>query len=84
METTLVYDGSFDGFLTAVFTAFEMKLKTVKIVTKQRFQEPLFGGSETVYTNQEKANRVWAGLKKKMSTDEVRSFYYAFLSEKLV
>ncbi|MCL5244303.1 TIGR03915 family putative DNA repair protein [Cellulophaga sp. 20_2_10] len=82
METTLVYDASFDGFLTAVFTAFEMKLKTVKIVPKQRFQQPLFGDSETVYTNQEKANRVWAGLKKKLSTDEARRFYYAFLSEK--
>ncbi|WBU89077.1 TIGR03915 family putative DNA repair protein [Cellulophaga omnivescoria] len=82
METTLIYDGTFDGFLTAVFTAFELKLKTVKIVTQQRFQQPLFGTYDTVYTNQEKANRVWAGLKKKMSTDEARRFYYAFLSEK--
>ncbi|MHA7944277.1 TIGR03915 family putative DNA repair protein [Formosa sp. 3Alg 14/1] len=83
METTLIYDSSFDGFLTAVFTAFEMKLKKVTIVTATRFQHPLFGSSETVITDQEKANRVWHGLKKKMSANELRRFYYAFLSEKL-
>ncbi|CDF79345.1 putative DNA metabolism protein [Formosa agariphila KMM 3901] len=82
METSLIYDSSFDGFLTAVFTAFEMKLKTVTIVTATRFQHPLFGSSETVITDQEKANRVWHGLKKKMSANELRRFYYAFLSEK--
>ncbi|MGJ8734456.1 MAG: TIGR03915 family putative DNA repair protein [Cellulophaga sp.] len=82
METTLIYDASFDGFLTAVFTAFEMKLKTVTIVTEQRFQQPLFGSFETVYTDQEKSNRVWAGLKKKMPSNDLRRFYYAFLSEK--
>ncbi|WP_159023373.1 TIGR03915 family putative DNA repair protein [Formosa sp. L2A11] len=82
METTLIYDGTFDGFLTAVFTGFEMKLKTVTIVTAQRFQQPLFGSSETVYTDAEKANRVWRGLKQKLSANELRRFYYAFLSEK--
>ena len=82
METTLIYDHSFDGFLTAVFTAFEMKLKAVTIVTTQRFQQPLFGSYETVQTDPDKANRVWTGLKKKMSANELRRFYYAFLSEK--
>ncbi|MFB9052166.1 TIGR03915 family putative DNA repair protein [Formosa undariae] len=82
METTLIYDSSFDGFLTAVFTAFEMKLKAVTIVTAARFQHPLFGSSETVHTDAEKANRVWTGLKQKMSANELRRFYYAFLSEK--
>ncbi|WP_299779672.1 TIGR03915 family putative DNA repair protein [uncultured Formosa sp.] len=81
METTLIYDSSFDGFLTAVFTAYEMKLKTVVIVNQQRFQQPLFGSYETVITDQEKANRVWIGLKKKMTANELRRFYYAFLSE---
>jgi probable DNA metabolism protein len=82
METTLIYDGTFDGFLTAVFSAYEMKLKAVVIVNQQRFQQPLFGTTETVYTDQEKANRVWTGLKTKMSSNELRRLYYAFLSEK--
>lgn len=82
MEVTLIYDNSFEGFLTAVFTAFERKLKTVVIVTEARFQAPLFGTYETVHTDQAKSNRVWAGLKKKMSANELRRFYYAFLSEK--
>ncbi|GHC50613.1 TIGR03915 family putative DNA repair protein [Ulvibacter litoralis] len=81
METTLVYDGTFDGFLTCVFTAYEMKLKAVSMVNEKLFQEPLFGTSEVIITEQEKANRVWAGLKKKMSSNELRRFYYAFLSE---
>ncbi|MCL5127775.1 TIGR03915 family putative DNA repair protein [Algibacter sp. L4_22] len=82
METTLVYDGTFDGFLTCVFMAYEMKLKAVSIVKEKHFQEPMFGSWDLVNTEQEKANRVWAGLKKKMSANALQRFYYTFLSEK--
>jgi len=82
METFLVYDGTFDGFLSCVFTAFDLKLKNVSIAKETMFQEPLFGTYQVVISDQKKANRVWDGLKKKMSANQLQRFYYAFLSEK--
>ena len=55
METTLVYDGTFDGFLTCVFMAYDMKLKAVSIVKEKHFQEPMFGSWDLVNTEPEKA-----------------------------
>jgi len=79
--TTLVYDSTFDGFLSAVFSCYELKLKEVSIVRNSLFQKPLFGNHDTIITEPEKANRVWKGLKNKMTAQELRRFYYAFLSE---
>ena len=82
MKTILCYDGTFDGFLSSVFMAYEMKLNVVSIVKKQNFQEPLFDEWESVLTEHHKANRVWTGLKTKMSSVELNRFYYPFLSKK--
>jgi len=81
MTITYIYDGSFEGFLTCVFNAYEMKMMQVNIVREVLFQNTFFGTNEVVVTDKEKANRVWKGLKKKITTNELRRFYYAFLSE---
>lgn len=78
---TLVYDGSFDGFLTAVFSVYEMKYNDVSIVREGLFQESIFGGSEQIITDKIKADRVWEGFKKKVKPNDRYRFYYAFLSE---
>ena len=79
--TTLVYDGTFDGFLTAVFVAYDMKYNDVTIVRETLFQEAIFGITEHVLTDKIKADRVWNGFKKKVKPNERYRFYYAFLSE---
>lgn len=80
-ETTLIYDGTFDGFLTCVFEVFNLKLSQVNIIRKSRFQESLFGVNLEINRDSQKADRVWTALKKKMSEKGKSRLYYAFLSE---
>ncbi|MDY7394999.1 TIGR03915 family putative DNA repair protein [Aureibaculum sp. 2210JD6-5] len=56
--TYLVYDTSFEGFLTAVFEVYELKLERVAI-RKNNVEIPqLFGETIPVITNKDKAKRV--------------------------
>ena len=80
-EHILVYDGTFDGFLTCVFHVYDLKLDHVNIQPKHIVQETLFGDREEVFTDINKADRVWKGIKKKTTTKGSTRIYYAFLSE---
>ncbi len=77
---TLIYDGSFNGFLTAVFIAFEEKIKVTDIQKNNQSQNGLFSETETIFTNVEKAKRVWNGIRAK-SYNAITNIYFAFLSE---
>ena len=77
---TLIYDGSFNGFLTAVFTGFEQKLTHADIQKNNQLQSGLFAENETIFTNVEKAQRVWNGVQKK-SNSAIKNIYFSFLSE---
>lgn len=79
-EYTLVYDGTFDGFLSCVFHSYDLRLKQVNIQRKDQAQESLFGSSEEVLTDLEKSDRVWRGIKKKTTKRGSSRLYYAFLS----
>ena len=83
ISKTLIYDGSFDGFLSTVFYVFEYKLKEVYIQNEFENQNNLFTENITILTDKEKADRVWKGLKEKASTISTTKMYYAFLSEQL-
>ncbi|WP_031427159.1 TIGR03915 family putative DNA repair protein [Flavimarina sp. Hel_I_48] len=79
MQHQLVYDGSFDGFLTAVFMVYEERLEVVSLTPEAYFQAGFFAEGITVITDSVKANRVWKGLSKyaKFRSD----VYWSFLSE---
>ncbi|WP_322790491.1 hypothetical protein [Tenacibaculum tangerinum] len=79
--TTLIYDGSFDGFLSCVFTCYEKKLSEVSIQKKIHVQHTVFGNFDEVLTHKEYADRVWNGLKNKLTYVGLNQIYYAFLSE---
>ena len=79
---TLIYDGTFDGLLCAVFHVYEYKLKDVTIKNKFSVQSQLFSDNENIITETEKANRVWNGIKNKTSRTGSYQLYYTFLSEK--
>lgn len=78
---TVVYDGTFDGWLTAVFEVYEYKYKDTSIVKEDRFQQNIFAAKHEVITNVAKAERVWKGLKQKISFRATGELYYTFLSE---
>lgn len=77
---TLIYDGSFNGFLTAVFIGFEQKLFHADIQRQHQQQRGLFAECETIFTNIEKAKRVWNGIQHKSAT-AIKQIYFAYLSE---
>jgi len=79
MQHQLLYDGSFDGFLTAVFMVYEERLEPVSLTPEDYFQAGFFSEGVTVITDATKANRVWKGLGKykKFRSD----IYWSFLSE---
>lgn len=78
---TVVYDGSFEGFLCAVFDVYEYKLTDVEIVAAHKHQPSMF--AEPHFVNHEPAHneRVWKGLEKKLSLTAQKQVYHAFLSE---
>jgi len=79
-KTTLIYDGSFNGFLTAVFVAFEEKFNVADIQKNGQGQNGLFSDTETIFTHVEKAKRVWNGVRGK-SYNAISNIYFAYLSE---
>lgn len=76
----LIYDGSFNGFLTAVFKAFEERITIADIQRNGQAQNALFSDTETVFTQMDKAKRVWDGIQNKSNT-AIKNIYFAFLSE---
>lgn len=81
MQRVLVYDGSFEGFLSAVFKVYEEKLIQVDIQKVGTVQSSFFGENEEIITNKLHADRVWNGLKKKLTSFGRNQVYYTFLSE---
>jgi probable DNA metabolism protein len=75
---TLIYDHTFEGFLSAVFHVYEYKLKEVKIC---RSAAVLFDTVTHVDTDVIKAERVWTGLSKKLSAAGLQSLYCSYLAD---
>lgn len=80
--TSLIYDGTFDGFLSAVFEVYEYKWKDVFIITEPRYQPNIYASKHEVLTNETKAERVWKGLKQKISAKACSEIYHSFLCDK--
>ncbi|MEO6168223.1 MAG: TIGR03915 family putative DNA repair protein, partial [Chitinophagales bacterium] len=81
MKYTILYDGTFAGFLSAVFEVYDRKLNQVIIHKAAADFQPLFERVITVGTTEEKSIRVWKGFSKKVSSRSASGFYAAFLSE---
>ena len=79
--TTLVYDGTFGGFLTSVFEMYEYRFSDVKIVKQSVYNISVFNQDRTVETNADKALRVWKGLLNYTSAQAAESLYHTWLSE---
>lgn len=74
------YDNTFEGLLTAVFDAFYRKQLPQKLVDDSHLI-PLFTEVYEVVTDNEKAERVLNGLRKKISKSALQMLSVCFLSE---
>ena len=77
----VVYDGTFEGLITAVFEIYEYKILQPNIVNSNRASGSFFGKIHEVYTNKEKTARVFKKLKDKLTPNAFADLYKTFLSE---
>ncbi len=75
------YDGTFEGFLTAVFDCYNRSDFPIDIISRKGEQKNIFSENFEVQTDEKKADRVWKGVQKNMSARNSQSLFYAFLSE---
>jgi probable DNA metabolism protein len=76
-----VFDGTLEGLLTSVFYCYHLKVGNVKLISSEHFYPDVFQQNFTVISEDEKAKRVWSGLRKKLNGEWMSIFYKAFLSE---
>ncbi|MGB5554209.1 MAG: DUF4130 domain-containing protein [Flavobacteriaceae bacterium] len=77
---TLQYDGSFNGFLTAVYLAVDKHWNVVAINKNANDSTELFIHTEYVRTDPSLAKRVWNSIGQKNSL-AIKRIYFSFLSE---
>ena len=81
MNICLQYDDSFDGFLSAVFYAYENKQLDCIIVKSSKYQLSLLNTPRIITTDLQHVDRIINGLQAKGNKSIVRYLYTAFLSE---
>lgn len=75
----LIYDGSFPGFLTAVFEAFARKTEELDFVAEQN-RVPTFYHEHMVSYDREKAGRVYRAITEKLCVSCYDRVFHAWLS----
>ena len=78
--TRLVYDGTFEGLLTAVYEIYERKLTQVKMERGESYTSAMFENLVKVMTDNIRAERVLSGLRQKLSPNGVQRLYIAHLA----
>lgn len=79
--TTIIYDGTYLGWLTAVFEIYEHKMQDIAFAREGEPAASLFGVTHQVITDESKAARVLNGLKQKLSAEGLMQLYKTFFSE---
>jgi len=78
---TVVYDGSYEGFLTAVFEIYEYRFSEAVIQKKDQVTTLLFGDIHEVESDLKKSERVLKRLKEKISKNSLKQIFTTYLSE---
>lgn len=81
MRTIYIYDGTFEGLLTAVFEAFFHHSDPMDIVKASNYQEDLLSLPVDIITDPKKSDRVAAGISSKLGNTVLENCYYTYLSE---
>jgi len=83
VSVVIQYDGTFNGFLSAVFYIFKNNLSNTDVgfSSSMKPKTSLFGTAITVSCELEKAQRVWRYLKRVVKSSGASLIYKSFLSE---
>ena len=77
-----IYDGSFQGLLTAIYEAFYSKNQVGGILREDEYQPAFFANKIPVEADLQKSDQLYLAIKNKISPQSLRKIYYVFLSEK--
>ena len=81
--TTLLYDSTFEGLMTAVFEVFEYKYDVVEIVAQQNYsQENFFAETHEVITDFTKSDRVLKKLEENLGKQGISQLMMVYFSER--
>ena len=81
----LLYEPSFEGWLTAVYHVYERKMQrdeSLRLVAEDRYIPSLIAQATSVTTDEEQAERVLKKLNKLLGRSGMRQLLWGFLSEK--
>ena len=81
----LLYEPSFEGWLTAVYHVYELKMQhdeSLRLVAEDRYIPSLIAQATSVTTDEEQAERVLKKLNKLLGRSGMRQLLWGFLSEK--
>lgn len=78
---TYVYDGSFEGILTAVFEAYYRKEDPDAILAEKGLQQDFTTSYTFITTDPVKSDRVYASIRRNISEDALKNIYHILLSE---
>lgn len=82
MPSTVIYDGSFDGLLTALFEIFEYQLQVSQIVAQDDYTvQDFFAEEHQVNTDGSKSERVRKKIKSNLGANVLSDLLKVFLSE---
>lgn len=81
--TQLVYDNTFEGFLTTVFEIYEFKYVQPIITKRKHYALSLLEAPIEIFTDDLKVKRVLLKIEKCIGKDGIRILLYSFLSENL-
>lgn len=76
-----IYDGSYQGLLTALYKAFKQRELPVKILAVSDFRDDLFYQREKIVTDNEKAQFFSQQIKEHISARALNNIFHAYLSE---
>ena len=76
-----VYDGSYQGLLTALYWSFKLKEIPIKIISESKFKDDLFYQKRKIKTDNEKAEFLSEQIKKHISKKALHNVFRAYLSE---
>ena len=76
-----IYDGSFDGLLTAVYEAYYRRDNVYDIVPEDNMEENFLVQNIFIPTDGEKASAVYRSIENKISSGALRRIFYVYLSE---
>lgn len=76
-----LYDGSFEGIMTAIYEAYYRRQKPDYIISKDNLQYGLMDEYVYIESDEEKSNRVYESAVQKIGKEAVENVFYVYLSE---